>query len=127
MSVAVSMAIQTPPINPTLPRALGSPDLLQLPGVRLVTVTQPEVPIQPRHPRPRALGPLDQHDGLIAHHVVEPQILGFGRRPQAVAVDVIDQAALGRAVLVDQRVGRTGGEASPPVRPDRKSTRLNSS
>src|SRR6266699_399213 len=54
---------------------VASPNLLQLPGVGIRTVTEAEVPIQPRRPRPRALGPFDQHDGFVAHHVVEPQIL----------------------------------------------------
>src|SRR5207237_5942240 len=75
-----------------------SPNLLELSRVRLVTVTQSEVPIQPRRPRPRALGPLDQHDSPVAHHVVERQIPGFGRRPEAVAVDVVDQPVIGRSV-----------------------------
>src|SRR6266496_3743178 len=65
---AVHSALRTPH------SALVSPNLLQLPGVRLVTVTQSEVSIQRRQPRPRALGPFDQHDGAVAHHVVEPQI-----------------------------------------------------
>src|SRR5437667_5495660 len=52
---------------------VASPNLLQLPGVGIRTVTEAEVPIQPRRPRPRALGPFDQHDSFVAHHVVEPQ------------------------------------------------------
>src|SRR6266550_6892614 len=77
-----------------------SPDLLKVPDVRLLTVAESEVPIQRRQPRPRALGPFDQHDGAVAHHVVEPQIPCLGRRPETVAVDVIDQRASGRSVLV---------------------------
>src|SRR2546427_12408899 len=69
-------------------------------------------------PGPRALGPFDQDDGPVAYHVVESQVLRLGRGPEAVAVDVIHHAVLGRAVLVDQRVRRTGGESSstqPPA------------
>src|SRR5216110_1124113 len=143
ISVAVSRASQTPPINSspqtrnakretrnrradpraTVPRsafplprfsrsafrvhtpsARGSPNLLELPGVQFVTVPQLKVPIERWHPGPRAFGPFDQDDGPVAHHVVESQVLRLGRGPEAVAVDVIHHAVLGRAVLVDQRV-----------------------
>src|SRR6266699_5799820 len=93
---------------------VASSNLFQLPGVQFVTVPQLEVPIERRQPRPLALRPFDQHDGAVAHHVVEPQIPCLARRPETVAVDVIDQRASGRSVLVDQRVGRAGGE---PLRP----------
>src|SRR2546425_3604845 len=53
-------------------------------------------------PGPRALGPFDQDDGPVAYHVVESQVLRLGRGPEAVAVDVIHHAVLGRAVLVDR-------------------------
>src|SRR5436309_8248697 len=156
ISVAVSRASQTPPINSspqtrnakretrnrradpraTVPRsafplprfsrsafrvhtpsARGSPNLLELPGVQFVTVPQLKVPIERWHPGPRAFGPFDQDDGPVAHHVVESQVLRLGRGPEAVAVDVIHHAVLGRAVLVDQRVRRPGGESSSPQPP----------
>src|SRR5437016_3803656 len=95
-----------------------SSELLELAEVRCLNVRQVEVPIERWRPWPRALGPFDQDDGPVAYHVVESQVLRLGRGPEAVAVDVIDHAALGRAVLVDQRVRRTGGEPSstqPPA------------
>src|SRR6266581_6685639 len=146
ISVAVSRASQTPPIT-ALPKCgmrsaecgmdhplqfrtphsafrtperswVASSNLFQLPGVQFVTVPQLKVPIERWRPGPRAFGPFDQDDGPVAHHVVESQVLRLGRGPEAVAVDVIHHAALGRAVLVDQRVRRTGGESSstqPPA------------
>src|SRR2546430_6055203 len=119
ISVAVSRASQIPPLIPTPPKCgmhgLSS-ELLELAEVRCLNVRQVEVPIERWRPWPRALGPFDQDDGPVAYHVVESQVLRLGRGPEAVAVDVIDHPALGRAVLVDQRVRRTGGEPSstPP-------------
>src|SRR2546423_392057 len=100
------------------PSALPSPNLLELPDVRLLPVAQLKVSIERWRPGPRAFGPFDQDDGPVAYHVVESQVLRLGRGPEAVAVDVIHHAVLGRAVLVDQRVRRTGGESSstqPPA------------
>src|SRR5437773_8570887 len=97
---------------------VASPNLLQLSGVQFVTVPQLEVPIGRWRPGPRAFGPFDLDDGAVAYHVVESPVLRLGRGPEAVAVDVIHHAVLGRAVLVDQRVRRTGGESSstqPPA------------
>src|SRR2546426_7715904 len=45
-----------------------------------------EVALQRRQPRPCALGPLDQHDGPVAHHVLEAEILCFGRGPKAIEI-----------------------------------------
>src|SRR5437773_2444951 len=141
ISVAVSRASQIPPLIPTPPKcgmrsaecgmdhplqfrtphsafrtheALHglSSELLELAEVRCLNVRQVEVPIERWRPWPRALGPFDQDDGPVAYHVVESQVLRLGRGPEAVAVDVIDHPALGRAVLVDQRVRRTGGGPS---------------
>src|SRR3989441_12697065 len=91
---------------------VASSNLFQLPGVQFVTVAQLKVPIERWRPGPRAFGPFDQDDGPVAHHVVESQVLRLGRGPEAVAVDVMHHAVLGRAVLVDQRVRRTGSESS---------------
>src|SRR3989442_5809987 len=71
-----------------------SPDLLEVPDVRLLAVAQSEVPIQRRQPRSRTLGPLDQHESGVAHHVVERPIPGFSRRPEADAVRVSDPAVI---------------------------------
>src|SRR2546426_11538197 len=79
-----------------------------------------EVALQRRQPRPCALGPLDQHDGPVAHHVLEAEILCFGRGPKAIAIDVIDEPAVRCRVLVNERVGGArGGAPRPPPPADR--------
>src|SRR2546425_6749441 len=77
------------------PAGASSRDLLQLPGVRIGTVAQFEVPVERRHPGTGALGPLDQDDGAPAQHVVEAEILRLVRGAEPVAVDVVDGAATG--------------------------------
>src|SRR2546425_1669030 len=77
------------------PAGASSRDLLQLPGVRIGTVAQFEVPVERRHPRTGALGPLDQDDGALALHVLEAEILRLVRGAEPVAVDVVDGAATG--------------------------------
>src|SRR5256885_9039177 len=80
--------------------ALVSPYLLKLPEVRLLPVAQFEVSIQRRGPRSRALRPFDQHDGSLAHHVVERQVARFVGRLEAVAVHVVDGTSAGRLVVM---------------------------
>src|SRR4029077_20565067 len=111
------------PLIPPLPHPeYRSPHLLENTDISIVTVTQLEVPIQRRQPRPSAFGPLDQHDGPVAHHVLEAEILRFGWGTEAVAIDVINEPGVRCRVLVDQRVGGTrGGSPRPPPptnRPD---------
>src|SRR3989441_5181606 len=77
------------------PAGASSRDLLQLPGARIGTVAQFEVPVERRHPGPAALGPLDQDDGALALHVLEAEILRLVRGAEPVAVDVVDGAATG--------------------------------
>src|SRR5947209_12099973 len=77
------------------PAGASSRDLLQLPGVRIGTVAQFEVPVERRHPGTGALGPLDQDDGALAQHVLEAEILRLVRGAEPVAVDVVDGAATG--------------------------------
>src|SRR5213593_715304 len=91
------------------PLACPSPYLLQLPNVWCVPVAQSKVPVQRRRPGARALGPLDQDDGPLAHHVVEAQVLGLVGRAEAIAVDVVDRRAA-RLVVVYERVGGTRRE-----------------
>src|SRR2546426_9412942 len=76
-----------------------------------------EVALRRRQPRPCALGPLDQHDGPVAHHVLEAEILCFGRGPKAIAIDVIDEPAVRCRVLVNERVGGARGGSPRPQPP----------
>src|SRR5437867_2800197 len=86
-----------------------SPNLLQLPRVRLLAVAQPEVPIERWRPEARALRPFDEDDRALTHHVVEPEVTGLVGDREPIAVHVIYRR-VGGVVMVHQRVGRTGGE-----------------
>src|SRR5437763_4254415 len=132
ISVAVSMASQTPPINPSPiadcglriaesmderqirnpqsairkhpPSGIPSPYLLENADVGFVTVTQVEVPIERRRPRARPLRPLDEHDGALARHVLKPDVPGLLGRLEAITIDVVDGGGAS-AVVMHQRVG----------------------
>src|SRR5436309_2498191 len=91
------------------PAGCPSPYFFEHADIRLVTVAQSEVPIQRRGPRSRALRPFDQHDGSLAHHVVEREVARFVGRLEAVTVHVVDGTSARRLVVMHQGVGRTGG------------------
>src|SRR5437867_9470773 len=90
------------------PLARASPDLLQLPRVRLFAVAQAQVPIERWRPEARALRPFDEDDRALTHHVVEPEVTGLVGDREPIAVHVIYRR-VGGVVMVPQRVGRTGG------------------
>src|SRR5437773_3787708 len=141
ISVAVSMASQTPPINPSPIADCGlriaeslderqirnpqsairnhgpslpfSPNFLQLPDIRGVTVTQSKVPIERRRPRARPLRPLDEHDGALARHVLKPDVLGLLGRLEAITIDVVHGGGAS-AVVMHQRVGGARRQCSCP-------------
>src|SRR5882672_2112564 len=94
MSVAVSMASHGSFLKHATPR--------------IRVVGQPKMPIEGRSPRPRALRPLDQHDGAFANHVVEAEIACFVRITEAVAIDMVDRCRTGM-VMMDERVRRARG------------------
>src|SRR5207245_9408368 len=75
--------------GPSLPL---SPNLLQLPDIRGVTVAQPKVPIERRRPWARPFRPFDEHDGALPRHVLESDVTGLVGRLEAIAVDVVDGA-----------------------------------
>src|SRR5439155_16693569 len=88
------------------PSARPSPYLLENTDVGLVTVTQPQVPIQRRRPCPRPLRPFDEHDSALARHVRESDVPGLVGRLEAVAVDVVDGSG-SSFVVMHQRVRGT--------------------
>src|SRR5437899_2961860 len=97
------------------PTTACSPDrrLLDDPPRRVDVVGQPEMPIERRRPRARALGPLDQDDRALAHHVVEPQVTRLVRVTQAIAVDVVDgrrprSGGGGGVIMMNERIRGTG-------------------
>src|SRR5438270_450230 len=106
ISVAVSMASQNPPINPSPigPSLPFSPNFLQLPDIRGVTVAQPKVPIERRRPWARPLRPFDEHDGALARHVLKPDIPGLVGQLEAITIDVIDGNGPS-FVVMHQRIG----------------------
>src|SRR5205814_410442 len=115
LSVAVSIASQRPFI-PTR----SSPYLLKNTDIRFVTVTQSKVPIERRRPRARPLGPLDEHDGALARHVLEPDIPGLLGRLEAITIDVVDGG--GPSVVVMYQ--RVRGARRQRPRPQATANRL---
>src|SRR5882672_12448151 len=67
-----------------------------------------KAPVERRRPCPAALGPLDQHDGTFANHVVEAEIACFVGMTEAVAIDMVDRRRAGM-VMMDERVRRARG------------------
>src|SRR2546421_2434851 len=103
ISVAVSIASHGRPFIPAPPTAIASPQLLQNANVWRVTVTQSKVPIERRRPRARPLGPLDEHDGALARHVLKPDIPRLLGRLEAITIDVVDGGGAS-VVVMYQRI-----------------------
>ena len=65
---------------------------------------EPEVAIERGRPGSGAFGPLDEYDGALARHVVEPQVTRVVGRAEAVAIDVVHRPAT-RVVVVHEGIG----------------------